>query len=265
MSGQFRDKVALVTGGSSGIGWAASLIFAREGAKVVIADIAVRGGHEVVKKIQESGGEATFIRTDIRIAADVEAMVSESVRAYGRLDCAFNNAAIAGSSEHVDIDKIEEDLWDDIVNTNMKGVWLCMKYEIPQMLKQGKGAIVNTSSITALISTSEGYYPYDASMAGVAGFTKCAALYYARAGIRVNAICPASTATQMTGFPYPCPPDFVPSEDAEERRKRIEEIIPLGRWAQPSEQAEVAVWLCSDAASYVTGHMMAVDGGLLAQ
>lgn len=265
MSGQFQNKVALITGGSSGIGWAASLIFAREGAKVVVADINVSGGQEVVKKIKESGGEATFIKTDVRIPAEVEAMVSETVKTYGRLDYAFNNAAIAGSSEHVGIDKIEEDLWHDVVNTNMKGVWLCMKYEIPPMLKQGKGAIVNTSSITALISTSEGYYPYDASMAGVAGFTKCAALKYARSGIRVNAICPGATATKLTGFPYPYPQNYVPSEDALARQKRDEEIIPLNRYSQPEEQAEVAVWLCSDAASYITGHMMAVDGGMLAQ
>ena len=265
MSGQFLNKVALVTGGSSGIGWAASLIFAREGAKVVIADIEAPGGHEVVKKIKESGGDAIFIETDVKIAAEVEAMVSKTIEIYGRLDCAFNNAAIGECGEPDDLDKIDEGWWDDVVNTNMKGVWLCMKYEIPQILKQGKGAIVNTASLTALISTSDGNYPYDASKAGVAGLTKCAALYHARSGIRVNAICPGTTATRLTGFPYPCPPDYMPTEDAVERRKRIEEIIPLGRWAQPPEQAEVAVWLCSDAASYVTGHMMAVDGGCLAQ
>ena len=264
MPAQFQDKVALVTGGSSGIGWAASLIFAREGAKVVVADVEVPGGQEVVKKIKKSGGEATFIKTDVRIAAEVEAMVQKTIKTYGRLDYAFNNAAIAGRGP-VDIDKIDEEWWDDVINTNMKGVWLCMKYEIPPMLKQGKGAIVNTSSITALVSTQDGNYPFDASMAGVAGFTKCAALYYSRAGIRINAICPGATATRLTGFPYPCPPDFQPTQEAVERKRKKEEIIPLGRLAKPEEQAEVAVWLCSDAASYVTGHMMAVDGGYLAQ
>ncbi len=265
MSGQFLNKVALVTGGSSGIGWEASIIFAREGAKVVVADIEPKGGQEVVKKIKASGGEATFIKTDVRVPADVEKMVSTAVKKYGRLDYAFNNAAIKGYSGTLDIDKIDEELWHDVINTNMKGVWLCMKYEIPAMLKQGKGAIVNTSSLTALASTADGNYPYDASMAGVAGFTRCAALYYSRSGIRVNAICPGATATQLTGFPYPCPPDFKPTDEAVARKENMEKTIPLGRFAQPAEQAQVAVWLCSDAASYVTGCVMAVDGGYLAQ
>ncbi|MGD9143573.1 MAG: SDR family oxidoreductase, partial [Dehalococcoidia bacterium] len=248
MSGQFQNKVALVTGGSSGIGWAASLIFAREGAKVVIADIAVRGGHEVVKKIKESGGEATFIKADIRIAADVDAMVLQIIKIYGRLDCAFNNAAIAGSSEHVDIDKIEEDLWDDIVNTNMKGVWLCMKYEIPQMLKQGKGAIVNTASAMAFMGDTIGDIHYTAAKHGVVPLTRIAALKYVNSGIRVNGICPGPTASPLG---LACSKIVLQKmEELKKNKIQLGPSNPIGRSAQCEEIAEAAVWLCSDAASY---------------
>jgi len=246
-------KIALVTGGGSGIGRATALIFAREGAKVVVADIVVDGGEETVKMIKVAGGDALFVKVDVSKAADVEAMVHQTVEMYGRLDCAFNNAGIEG--EQAPIVENSEENWDRVININLKGVWLCMKYEIPQMLKQGGGAIVNTSSVAGLVGF-QGITPYVASKHGVAGLTKTVALEYATSGIRVNAVCPGVIRTPMI--------DRFTGGDAE-AEAQFTSLEPVGRMGTPEEIGEAVVWLCSEAASFVTGHPMVVDGGFFAQ
>jgi len=251
---ELEDKVALVTGGSSGIGRAASLVFVREAAKVVIADIQVNGGEETVWMIKEAGGEAIFVKTDVSKGDQVEALIKKAVETYGRLDCAFNNAGVeAAQALALLVDSPEEE-FDRLISINLKGVWLCMKYEIPEMLKQGGGAIVNTSSVAGLVGFQLSA-PYVASKHGVVGLTKAAALDYAKAGIRVNAICPGVTRTPLL--------DALIGGEAE-LEAQIVGVHPIGRIAKPEEIAEVAVWLCSDKASFVTGHAMAVDGGLVA-
>ena len=264
MSGIVENKVAIVTGGSSGIGRASAQIFAREGAKVVIADIDIPGGHETVRLIKESGGEATFIKTDVRIAAEVEAMVSETVRIYGSLDCALNNAGIAGLPEE-EPDNITEEVeeWDDVINTCLKGVWLGMKYEIPQMLKQGKGAIVNTASAMAFMGDTIGNDHYTAAKHALVPLTRIAALRYVQSGIRVNGICPGPTASPLGAKCMPVV--YKRLEELKKNKIPLGLSNPIGRSAQCEEIAIAAVWLCSDAASFVIGHMMAVDGGMLAQ
>ncbi len=252
MAGSLQDKVAIVTGVASGIGRAAALVFAREGATVVAADVTADEGEAVVKSIREGGGKATFVRCDISRAADVEALVAAAVRAYGRLDCAFNNAGIIGKLART-AEETEEN-FDRIITIDLKGPWLCMKYEILQMLKQGKGgAIVNTASAAGLVG-SHGMPTYTAAKHGVVGLTRTAALEYAKAGIRINAVCPGIVDTPMTqGIMAQHP-----------RMAQATGIMPLGRNCRPEEIAEAAAWLCSDAASFVTGHAMAVDGGLTA-
>ncbi len=245
-------RVALVTGGSSGIGRATALCFAREGARVVVADVDVKGGEETVKMISDTGGQAMLVKTDVTKAAEVEAMVNKTIESYGRLDCAYNNAGIVVVASTVDH---SEDDWDRVIDINLKGVWLCMKYEIPQMLKQGGGNIVNTASINAAVAAGNDC-AYVASKHGVAGLTKTAAIEYARSGIRVNAVCPGKINTPMT--------DYLISIGAESESGNEDES-PIGRGGEPEEIAEAVVWLCSDAASFVTGHTMAVDGGYLAQ
>ena len=253
MAGWLDGKVALVTGGSSGIGRASALAFAREGAKVVVADAVVEGGEETVGMIKKAGGEAIFIKADVSKAAEVEALINKAVETYGRLDCAFNNAGIEG--EMAQTAECSEENWDRTLSINLKGVWLCMKYEIPQMLKQGGGAIVNTASVMGLVGLV-GSPAYVASKHGVVGVTKTAALEYAKAGIRVNAVCPGAIRTPMV-------------ERALSARPQLAETItamePVGRMGKPEEIAEAVVWLCSDGASFVTGLAMAVDGGWVAQ
>ena len=249
MATQLAGKVALVTGASSGIGRAAAQVFAREGAKLVLADVVAEGSEELVRQIGESGGEACFIKTDVASPADVEAMVARAVEAYGRLDCAFNNAGVLVKDRSGDVAGTLEEDWDFILDINLKGVWLCMKYEIRQMLEQGSGAVVNTSSVAGL--RGAGGAAYVASKHGVVGLTKSATLAYAGKNIRINAVCPGSIYTPMTQWGF----------DKPEQRKRAEARSPIGRLAAPEEVAEVVVWLCSDAASYVTGVSMPVDGG----
>jgi NAD(P)-dependent dehydrogenase (short-subunit alcohol dehydrogenase family) len=248
-----ENKVALVTGGGSGIGRACALAFAREGAKVVVADVMERGGEETVQMIREAGGESIFVKTDVSKTADVEALVKSAVDTYGRLDCAINNAGIEGIMAPT-ADYTEEN-WDRVININLKGVWLCMKYEIPEMQKQGSGAIVNMASVAGLVGF-QGMPAYCASKGGIIQLTKVAALEYAKAGIRVNAVCPGVIRTPMvervTGG----------NPEAEAQFTAME---PVGRMGTPGEIAESVVWLCSDAASFITGHPMVVDGGLTAQ
>ena len=251
----FEGKVALVTGGSSGIGRATALAFAREGAKVIVVNNSnVEKGKETVSMIESAGGEAIFIKTDVSNAVEVEAMVNKAVETYGRLDCAFNNAGI-GDTMALTADLTEEE-WDRTINVNLKGVWLCMKYEIKQMLKQGGGAIVNMSSAIGLVGL-KGSSAYTASKGGVIQLTRTAALEYARSGIRVNAVCPSFIATPMNKRLLANQPEL---------EKTIKTVLhPVGRLGEMEEVAEAVIWLCSDRASFVTGHPMAVDGGYLAQ
>lgn len=253
MADLMKDKVALVTGASSGIGRATALVFAREGAKVVVADMNVVGGEETVQLVKAAGGDAFFVQTDVSQATSVEAMVSKTVETYGRLDYAHNNAGVEGTLSRT-AEHTEED-WEPVIRINLKGVWLCMKYEIPQMLQQGGGAIVNTASGAGLIGVKR-MPAYVASKHGVVGLTKTAALEYAKSGIRVNAVCPGVIQTSMVERVTGNRPDVLDKMIAAE---------PIGRSGRPEEIAEAVVWLCSDAASFVTGHAMAVDGGAVAQ
>ena len=253
MAGLVQGKIALVTGGGSGIGHAASLALAKEGAKVAVSDIVVAGGEETVRLIKAAGGEAMFIKADVAKAAEVEALIKKVVETYGRLDCACNNAGIEG--EMMTTVECSEENFDRIIAVNLKGVWLCMKHEIPQMLKQGGGAIVNTASVAGLVGF-QGLPAYVASKHGVNGLTKTAALEYAKAGIRVNAVCPGVIHTPMLDRLFSSQPGV---------GETITALEPVGRMGKPEEIATAVVWLCSDAASFVTGLPMAVDGGLVAQ
>ena len=254
MAGRLERKVALVTGGASGIGRATALTFAREGAKLVVADMNADGGRQTVHMIMENGGEAIFVRTDVSQTVEVQALISKAVETYGRLDCAHNNAGVSSLVSASIADYPEED-WHRVIAINLTGVWLCLKYEIPQMLQQGGGTIVNTASIMGLVAT--GFNPaYTASKHGVVGLTKSAALAYAQSGIRVNAVCPGYIHTPMLEGS----PRFNPQYEAELMARH-----PIGRLGTPKEIAEAVVWLCSDASSFVTGHTMTVDGGYVAQ
>jgi NAD(P)-dependent dehydrogenase (short-subunit alcohol dehydrogenase family) len=257
MAGRVEGKVALVTGGASGIGRATALTFAREGAKLVIADLNEDGGRQTVHMVTEQGGGAIFVKTDVTQATAVEALISKAVETYGRLDCAHNNAGISGAGIGGDLRMLTaeypEERWHQVLAINLTGVWLCMKYEIPQMLTQGGGAIVNTASVAGLVG-SVGLSAYVASKHGVVGLTKTAALEYAKQGIRVNCVCPGVIQTPMT--------------ERALRDPALQALItarPMGRVGTPEEVAEAVVWLCSDAASFVTGHTMTVDGGMVAQ
>ncbi len=253
MAGTLEGKVALVTGGGSGIGRASAMTFAREGARVVVADVAVEGGEETVRIIQDAGGEGIFVRADVSKAGEVEALINSAVETYSRLDCAHNNAGIEQVA--VRTHEYPEEVWDRLISINLKGVWLCMKYEIAQMLKQGGGAIVNTSSVAGLVGF-RGISAYVASKHGVAGLTKTASLEYAEAGIRINAVCPGFIRTPLLER-------FINHNP--ELEAQLVQLEPVGRIGTPEEVAEAVVWLSSDAASFVTGHTMAVDGGFVAQ
>jgi NAD(P)-dependent dehydrogenase (short-subunit alcohol dehydrogenase family) len=252
MAGRLKDRICLVTGGASGIGKAAALAFAAEGAILTIADIAP-GGEETARAARDEGAQAAFARCDISAASEVEALIESIVARHGRLDCAFNNAGVEGPL--VPMAEVPEELWDRIVGIDLKGVWLCLKYEVRQMMRQGRGAIVNTSS-TAGICGTPGYSPYTAAKHGVVGLTRSVALQCAKSGVRVNAVCPGLTDTPMM--------DRILGGDRE-MEKLFVGGTPLGRKARPEEIARAAVWLCSDEASFVTGAILPVDGGAFAQ
>ncbi len=246
-----KEKIALVTGGSFGIGRATAISFAKKGAKVVIADWIE--DDETLSLIKKVGGEAIFVKCDVSKEADVKKMIDLSISNFERIDFAFNNAGIEGIQGNTA--ECSDENWDKTIGVNLKGIWLCMKYELPHMVKEGKGAIVNCASIAGLVGFA-GSPAYVASKHGVVGLTKTAALEYAKEGIRVNAVCPGVIKTPMI--------DRFTGKD-KQVVKQFEDMEPVGRMGQPEEVAEAVLWLCSDASSFVTGHAMAVDGGWVAQ
>ena len=252
MTAQLEGKVGLVTGGTSGIGRDTAILFAKSGAKVVVAGRREVEGEETVELVRAAGGEGLFVRADMSKAVEVDALVQKAVERFGRLDIAFNNAGIEGAWAPL-IKQSEED-WDRTIAINLKGVWLSLKYEIRQMLKQGGGgAIVNMASIIGLVG-SVGAAPYSASKHGVIGLTKTAALENAKNGIRINAVCPGFTETPMADRTFRVPAV----------RKYVVSCHPMGRFGKPMEVAEAVVWMCSDRASFMTGQSLVLDGGFLA-
>jgi NAD(P)-dependent dehydrogenase (short-subunit alcohol dehydrogenase family) len=250
--GAFDGKVVIVTGGSSGLGAAACVEFARQGAKVVIAARRKDQSESVVRQIEKAGGEGLFVQTDVSKGADIEAMVARTVEKFGRLDCAFNNAGITGPVM-VPVADIEEKSWDETMNINLKAVWLCMKYEIPAMLKGGKGAIVNCSSMYGLKPGDVGNAPYCASKFGVIGLSKSAAVDYGQQGIRVNAVSPGFVHSEMVDPYVESAPDLMKS--------LVSRHSGMNRLGEGHEIAAGAVWLCSDAASFVNGTVLVMSGG----
>jgi NAD(P)-dependent dehydrogenase (short-subunit alcohol dehydrogenase family) len=249
----FAGKVALVTGGTSGIGRATAIAYAQQQAKVVVAGRRVEEGEETVRLIKDAGGEALFVRTDVTQEAEVKAMVDQTIRVFGRLDIAFNNAGTHGEDPSL-IEQVDAE-YDRMMNANVKGVWLSMKYEIAQMLKQGGGSIVNTSSILGVIAMPS--VPlYTASKYAVVGLTKAAALQYAKSGIRINAVGPGAIETDM----------FENATGGQDEAKAyMAGLHPMGRVGKPVEVANAVIWLSSDSASFVTGEILMVDGGYVAQ
>ena len=252
--GKFSGKTALVTGGGAGIGRATALAFARAGARVVIGNRNVERGEETVALIKKLGGIAAFHRTDVTVAADVAALVAFAVEKFGSLDCAFNNAGTMTGLSLIE-DQSEDD-FDRVMTTNVKGVWLAMKYEIKQMLVQGSGAIVNNSSVSGITGSGRGAAHYSASKHAVLGLTKSAGLENAKRGIRVNAIAPYVTETDMgTQF----------AADLKITMADFAKGNPSGRVGTLDDAANAVLWLCSDESSFVTGHTLALDGGFTAQ
>ncbi len=244
----FAGKVVLVTGGSSGIGRATAIKFGERGAKVVVANRREKEGKETVEMIKKAGGEATFVQTDVRIASQVENMVQQTVKKYGHLDIAFNNAGVGGIMAR--LIRMNEETFDELVDTNFKGVWLSMKYEIPVMLEQGGGVIINNSSIAG-VSTAERLSVYSGSKHAVVAISNAAASEYGRDNIRVVSICPGWIKTRMTE-------DLRARKDAD----TLQDNIPLKRWGEPEEVAEMVIWLASDAASFVSGGAFIISGGM---
>jgi len=248
----FDTQVALVTGGSFGIGRATAIAFAKRGASVVVADLIEDTEQITMKEIAAVGGKATFVQCDVSKAADISAMINNTLSTYGRLDFAFNNAGIEGilAATH----ECTQDNWEQVLAVNLTGVWLCMKHELPHMLQQGKGAIVNCASVAGLMGFP-GMPAYVASKHAIIGLTRTAALENAKQNIRINAVCPGVIRTPMV--------DRVTGKD-KAAEQRFTDMEPMGRFGEPEEVAEAVVWLCSDAASFITGHALTVDGGWLA-
>lgn len=248
----FEGKVVIITGASSGIGAAAALQFSREGAQVVIAARRKDKSEAIVAKMKAIGGEGLFFKTDVTSRTDIEALVEETIARFGRLDCAVNNAAILGPVQ-VPVAEIEEASWDEVMNSNLKSVWMCMKYEIPAMLREGKGAIVNVSSIYGVKPSDCGHAPYCASKYGVIGLSKTAAIDYGQQGIRVNVVSPGYTHTEMLDPALEAYPEAM--------KALINRYSAQNRLGSAEETAEAITWLCSDAARFVNGTVLLVDGG----
>lgn len=245
----FSDKVVLITGGSTGIGRAVALAFANHGARVVVGDVNEDAARETVQLVEDAGAEAVYVRTNVSVATDVEALVAEAVRRFGRLDCAFNNAGIGHSPQR--IADLDEDAFDRVISVDLRGVFLCMKFELREMARAGRGAIVNTASVAGVIA-EPGVAGYVAAKHGVIGLTKTAALEYGAQGIRVNALAPGWVDTPMTAA-WESDPDL---------NAKLRGNTPVHRAAQPKEMVGAVLYLCSDAASYVNGQTHIVDGGL---
>src|SRR5215470_492016 len=251
MTKTLENKVALITGGTTGIGRDTAVLFAKEGAKVAFTGRRETEAQQTLELVRGAGGDGLFLKSDVSKAADVQSAVQKTVEKYGRLDVAFNNAGVEGV--WVPLAEQTEENWDYVHGINLKGVWLCLKYEVQQMLKQGGGgAIVNMSSVAGLIGAA-GAGVYIASKHGVLGLTKTAALEYAANGIRVNAVCPAVIETAMAERAFGDPAVS----------KRMLSLHPLGRFGKPMEVAEAVLWLCSDKSSFTTGQYLGIDGGLL--
>lgn len=246
---KLENRVALVTGAASGIGRASALALAVEGASVIVNDINVPGGQETVALVEQAGGKATLVPADVSHSIEVAALVRRTLAIYGRLDCAVNSAGIGGDMTPTDLR--EEATWDMIMDINLKGVWLCMKYELAPMLEQKQGAIVNIASAAGLIGFRHAS-AYAASKHGVVGLTRSAALEYARKNIRVNAVCPGFTETPILADLNAMNPQMV---------EAAIKSVPMQRLGTPQEIAQAVVWLCSDDSSFVTGHALSIDGG----
>ncbi|MFT5196031.1 MAG: NAD(P)-dependent dehydrogenase (short-subunit alcohol dehydrogenase family) [Cellvibrionaceae bacterium] len=250
---EFENKVILITGAGSGIGRAAALLYAKNGGKIAVSDIDPKGGMETVDMIKANGGEASFIQCNVADFKEVEAMIATVVDRYGQLDVAVNNAGIGGASWHKTAEHTLED-WDNIIAVNQTGVFYCMKLELQQMTGQGFGSIINIASIAGLKGLPNNA-AYVASKHAVVGLTKTAAMEYAKRNIRVNAVCPVFTITNLFD------PDKIPVEGLGDK---LRNAIPMKRWAKVEEMAESILWLSSDKASFITGHSLAVDGGITA-
>lgn len=253
MTRMMEGKAGIVTASGSGIGRASALAFAAEGAKVVVSDVAEDAGKQTVRLIREAGGEAMFVKCDVGEEKEVKILIDTAVEAYGKLDWAHNNAGIGAPTVPITDTKTED--WERTMQINLGGMYFCLKYEIPAMLKSGGGAIVNTASTSGLLGTP-GLSVYTSSKWGVNGLTKTAALEFGKQGIRVNSICPGMTLT---------PSVEAWSKEVPEQAESVKNAIPLGRLGRPEDQANAAVWLCSDKAAYITGINLPVDGGQTAQ
>ncbi|HYV55150.1 MAG TPA: SDR family oxidoreductase [Chitinophagaceae bacterium] len=248
MEKMFENKVVIVTGGGSGIGQATAILYAQGGAKVIVSDIDEKGGQETVASIKKAGGDASFVKTDVSNPEDCEALVKTTIRIYGRLDMAFNNAGIGGEMNPIADMSVEG--WLKVINVNLNSVFYCMKYELPEMLKQGHGSIVNMSSILGQVAFGNSA-AYVAAKHGVVGISRNAAVEYAKQGIRVNAVGPAFINTPLL------------SALDQKMKDALVTMHPIGRLGEAKEVAELVVWLSSDKASFVTGNYYAVDGGYL--
>jgi len=248
MEKMFENKVVIVTGGGTGIGQATAILYAQGGARVIVSDIDEKGGQETVASIKKAGGDASFVKTDVSNPEDCEALVKTTIRIYGRLDMAFNNAGIGGEMNPIADMSVEG--WLKVINVNLNSVFYCMKYELPEMLKQGHGSIVNMSSILGQVAFGNSA-AYVAAKHGVVGISRNAAVEYAKQGIRVNAVGPAFINTPLL------------SALDQKMKDALVTMHPIGRLGEAKEVAELVVWLSSDKASFVTGNYYAVDGGYL--
>ena len=255
MAERLAGKVALITGAGSGQGRAAARLFAKEGAKVVVTDVAIKGGEETVGLVRADGGEASFIAMDVSKAAQVQRGVELAVQTYGRLHILYNNAAIWNPRLDNRVVELEEEAWDTILAVNLKGVYLCCKYGIPELSRAGGGSVINTASIAGLVSSGQPSHSYSASKGGVISLTRAMAMAYAKDLVRVNVICPGGVDTPM----------IAPLMADEQARQRAATMHPIGRMGTPEDIAHLALYLASDESSWVTGSVFTIDGGYTAQ